>query len=163
MVKFLRDFTLPSYFRSIERNIYFVSTATIFYRKDNSYTCYRNTRIPCFYNQLSHAIEITPAPRVENNALILIVGQPLSFFAPFFPPDAHFIGGIKLPISKYPRNYWSQATQRYPLTKLYYAYHFEKEVQKAITAHDGPIYILTVPWEKMTDPIFLGPLGLQKA
>lgn len=110
-----------------------------------------------------HALEITPTPNVENNALVLLVGQPLSFFAPFFPQDTRFIGGIKLPVSKYPRRYWSPATQRYPLTKLYYAYHFEKDVQQALSQHTGPIYMLTIPWERMTDPLFLKPLGLQAA
>lgn len=108
-----------------------------------------------------HAIEITPQPQVEKNALVLLVGSPTSFIAPFFPKDTRFIGGIKLPVSKFPQKYWSAATQRYPLTKLYYAYHFEEPVQQTIHAHTGPIYLLTIPWDLMLDPLFLEPLGLK--
>ncbi len=108
-----------------------------------------------------HAIEITPELTVEPHALVLLVGAPLSFVAPLLPEDTRFIGGIKLPVSKYPRTAWSRATQHYPLTKLYYAYHFEKTVEQAIGQHTGPIYLVTFPWGLPLDPIFLAPLGLR--
>ena len=109
-----------------------------------------------------HAIELNPSPQIEENSLVLLIGSPLSFIAPFLPKSTRFIGGIKLPVSKYPREYWSKATQRYPMTKLYYAYHFEQPVKQALDRHTGPIYLLTSPWEAMMDPVFLEPLGLKE-
>jgi len=108
------------------------------------------------------AIQLTPQPQIEENSLVLIVGSPLSFLAPFLPESTRFIGGLKLPVSKFPKEDWAKATQRYPLTKLYYVYHFEEPVRKAIEEHTGPIYLLTSPWERMMDPLFLAPLGLKE-
>lgn len=125
--------------------------------------CMQTTRYPDIGRErfFPHAIELNPQPQLEENSLVLLVGCPLSFITPFLPKSTRFIGGLKLPVSKFPREDWSKATQRYPMTKLYYVYHFEEPVRQAIEKHTGPIYLLTSPWERMTDPLFLEPLGLQ--
>ena len=40
-------------------------------------------------------------------------------------------------------------------------FHFEDLQRRAITAHEGPIYIISVAWKEMVSPTTLARFGLQ--
>ncbi len=108
-------------------------------------------------------IEIYNLPSVPENALIVYYEEGLAFLSMFFPKDAQFIGGIKLPINDYPGLLLQQlAKQRNALPEQYYRYHFKEVSKQKILAHDGPIYIVATPWFMMLHPITLTPYGLER-
>ena len=85
----------------------------------------------------------------------------MSFLSPFFTEGTKFVGGITFPVDKYPPEHQKRARQRNPLPPAYYRYKFKDEILRAIISHDGPIYIVAVPWPMMLDPITLAPYGLK--
>lgn len=106
-------------------------------------------------------IAFSQMPKVKENALIVYYEEGVAFLSMFFPPDAQFIGGVKLPINDYPgllMQMWAKS--RNALPKGYYGYHFKEVSKQKIAAHDGPIYILTTPWPMMFHPLTLEPYGL---
>ena len=107
------------------------------------------------------AVEMQDLPEVEDNSMVVYFGQPMAFMSMFFKEDTKFVGGIKFPVSKYPFFYRAKAVQRNPLPKMYYEYRMDDKIKQAIASHDGPIYIVAVPWDMMLSPITLAPYGLQ--
>ncbi len=108
------------------------------------------------------AIVFTNFPKVEKNTLVVYFGAPMGFLSPFFEPGTRFVGGITFPVEKYPKAYQKRAKSRNSLPPQYYAYRFDGRIRQAIAEHDGPIYIVAVPWPMMLDPITLAPYGLEK-
>ena len=109
----------------------------------------------------AQTIAVSGLPEVENNALVVYFGAPMSFLSPFFTEGTKFVGGITFPVDKYPPEHQKRARQRNPLPPAYYRYKFKDEILRAIISHDGPIYIVAVPWPMMLDPITLAPYGLK--
>lgn len=99
-------------------------------------------------------------PQVEPNALIVFFGQPMTFAAPFFPSDAKFVGGIVFEVEKYPKSLQKRARQRRSLPDVYYQYRFDPLIKQTIAQHEGPIYVMAVPWPMMLHPLTLAPYGL---
>ena len=107
-------------------------------------------------------IEIYNMPKVKENALVVYYEEGLAFLSMFFPKDAQFIGGIKLPVKDYPGLLFQQwAKERNALPEQYYGYHFKELSKQKVLAHNGPIYIVTTPWPMMFRPITLAPYGLE--
>ena len=109
----------------------------------------------------AQTIAVSGLPEVEENALVVYFGAPMSFLSPFFTEGTKFVGGITFPVDKYPPEHQKRARQRNPLPPDYYRYKFKDEILRAIISHDGPIYIVAVPWPMMLDPITLAPYGLK--
>ncbi len=107
------------------------------------------------------AVLVEPLPKVEDNAMVVYFGQPMSFMSMFFPKDCRFVGGITFPVDKYPAENQKKAKQRNSLPSMYYKYRMNDKIKQAISAHQGPIYVMAVPWEMMLSPITLAPYGLQ--
>ena len=100
-------------------------------------------------------------PHVKPNALVVFFGHPMTFAAPFFPKDTRFVGGVTFEVEKYPLQHQRKARQRRGLPESYYQYRFDEQIKGAIASHDGPIYIMAVPWEMMLHPITIERYGLK--
>ena len=100
-------------------------------------------------------------PQVKPNALVIFFGHPMTFAAPFFPKDTRFVGGVTFEVEKYPPQYRHRARQRRGLPESYYQYRFDDQIKGAIASHDGPIYIMAVPWPMMLEPITIERYGLK--
>lgn len=109
----------------------------------------------------TQTIAVHGLPEVEENALVVYFGAPMSFLSPFFTPGTKFAGGIHFPVEAYPPEYQKRARQRNPFPQAYYQHKFKDEILRTISAHNGPIYIVAVPWPMMLDPITLAPYGLK--
>ncbi|MGN0024220.1 MAG: hypothetical protein ACI351_02170 [Candidatus Avelusimicrobium sp.] len=106
-------------------------------------------------------IDLDGLPKLENNALVVYFGQEMSFLSPFFTPGTKFVGGITFPVEKYPTEYQKQAEQLNWFSQAYHQHKFKDDILRTISAHDGPIYIVSAYWPMMLDPITLAPYGLK--
>ncbi len=128
--------------------------------------CWFTTEIPDWQrvDYGTQVIEFDRFPAVEPNALIVYYQEGLGFLSMFFPPDAQFIGGVKLPIHDYPGPLLQAWAQKHNLLPPeYYRYHFKDVTKRKIAAHNGPIYIVETPWFMMFSPITLSPYGLTRS
>lgn len=128
--------------------------------------CWFTTEVPNWRRASygKQVIEFDRFPTVEPNALIVYYQEGLAFMSMFFPPDAQFIGGVKLPINDYPTSLFQAWAQKHNvLPPGYYGYHFEEVSKQKIAAHDGPIYIVETPWFMMFSPQTLSPYGLTRS
>ncbi len=106
-------------------------------------------------------VAVRNLPKVEPNSLVIYFGAPMAFLSQFFTPGTKFAGGVHFPVEKYPQEYQPRAQQRNVLPDAYYSAKFQKNLTRTIMEHNGPIYIVAVPWPMMLDPITLAPYGLQ--
>lgn len=106
------------------------------------------------------AIVLNEFEQEEPNALVVYFGMPMAYLTLYFRPETKTIGGIHFPIEKYPVALQRKARQRNSLPDAYYGLKFDKQILQTIEQHEGPIYIVAVPWEMMLDPITLAPYGL---
>ncbi len=104
-----------------------------------------------------------PSLTVENNAMVLFWGSPMSFLSVFFPKDAVLVGGLSYP----DYNGYHIVVRQQPkvlnfLPAVYFKHRFYDKIKEAISRHSGPVYLVSVPWEMMLEPATLAAYGLEK-
>ncbi len=107
------------------------------------------------------AVLFDEKPTVEDNSLVFFMHLPSSYLAPLLNPKATYMGGFKSNPAEYPEKFQKSAAMRNNISAQYYHFHFEELQRKKIAQHDGPIYIISVDWPMLLNPVTLARFGLR--
>ena len=110
---------------------------------------------------LEQAVVFDKKPQIEDNSLVFFMHSPSSYLAPILNPKATYMGGFFSKIEEYPEEFQKQAAQRNNISAQYYRFDFEELQREKITQHQGPIYIISVDWPMIVNPVTLARFGLQ--
>ena len=110
---------------------------------------------------LEEAVIFDTKPQIEDNSLVFFMHLPSSYLAPILNPKATYMGGFKSNPEDYPEEYKERAAQRNNISAQYYRFHFEDLQREKSAQHNGPIYIVSVDWPMIVNPVTLARFGLK--
>ncbi len=100
---------------------------------------------------------------VEDNSLVLIQGEPLTFLIPYLNPKAVYMGGItyeKLFLYNNDDEPEFEIPMDRSLVENFFKHNFKRAIQRKINGHDGKIYLLSYKRADMFKEWQIGQFGL---